>query len=166
MNARKILLITGGGLAGAAMLRYVYRNLLLAKQWDYSVDDFKLVEFTPNLKANMYFSITNKSAFKGVVKDIEIKVFSQGKQLSEIKQPKMVEINPDGVTKIYVSISVNPLAIFENWNTLLAQILVKKDIELDFVGQMKLKTPFGWSIIPIRFSNTGKNLYNLYKEYY
>lgn len=166
MNARKILLYAGGGLAGAAMLRYVYRNILLAKQWDYNVDNFKLVEITPNLKANMYFSIINKSAFKGMVKDIEIKIFSQGKQLSEIKQPELITIQPDGVTRLFVSIAVNPVQLFTNWNTLLAQILVKKDIELDFIGQMKLKTPFGWSVVPIKFSNTGRNLYNLYKEYY
>lgn len=166
MNTKKILLLTGGGLAGVAMLRFVYRNMLLAKQWDYSVDNFTLVEVTPQLKANMYFSIINKSAFKGVVKDIEIKVFSQGKQLSEIKQPQIVEIVADGTTKIFVSIAVNPTVVFDNWTTLLGQILLKKDIELDFIGQMKIKTPFGWSTIPIKFSNTGKNLYNLYKEYY
>jgi len=166
MNAKRTLLILGSGLAGAAILRYIYRNIMLAKQWDYSVDNFNLVSVTPELKANMYFGIINKSAFKAMVKDINIKVFSQDKQLSEIVQPNLVEVLPDATTKIFVTIAVNPTQIFTNWNVLLAQILTKKDIELDFVGQMKLKTPFGWSTIPIKFSNTGKNLYNLYQQYY
>lgn len=166
MNAKKILLLAGGGLAGAAVLRYLYRNILLAKQWDYNVDNFKIVSVTPDVKANMYFTIINKSAFKGIVKDIDIKVFTKSKELSQIKQPNPIEIQADGKTSIFVSISAKPSDIFKNWRDILSQVIEKEDLELDFVGNMKLKTPFGWSTIPIKFSNTGKNLYFLYKQYY
>jgi hypothetical protein len=164
MNAKKTLLILGGGLAGAAIIRYVYRNLLLAKDWDYSVDQFRLVEVIPNLKANMYFTIINKSNFKALVKDIKIDVFTKGKKIGEIRQPKLIEINADGNTPLYVSISGNMQSLFDNWREITAQIILKKDVELDFIGSMKAKTPFGWSTIEIEFSNTGKKLYELSQE--
>jgi LEA14-like dessication related protein len=166
MNVRKTLLVAGAGLGGAALLRYLYKNIMLAAQWNYSVDDFKLVQVTPRLKANMYFTIFNKSALSAIVKDIDIRVFSEGKELSKIYQTGPYTVMPDGKTKIFVTIDVKPEAVFNNWRVLLSQIVAKSDISLDFVGNMKLKTPFGWVKIPIKFSNTGKNLYLLYKEYY
>ena len=166
MNTRKILLWGGAGLATATLMRYIYKNAVLATKWDYSVDDFKMVEFTPRLKGNFYFTIENKSSFQATIKDIDLKVFSQGKQLSSIYQTGPYMVAADGKTKIFVTIDVKPEDIWKNARVLLAQFIAKKDIDLDFVGTMKLKTPFGWIKIPIKYSDTGKNLYLLYKEYY
>jgi hypothetical protein len=166
MNTKKVLLFTGMGLAGATLLRYLYKNVMLAQQWDYGVDDFKLVSVTPNLKANMHFTILNRSAFKAIIKDIDMVVLSQGKELSKIYQTGPYTINPDGQTKIFITIDVKPENVFNNWRTIASQLIAKQDIELDFVGNFKLKTPFGWVKVPIRFSNTGKELYSLYKQYY
>lgn len=166
MNTKKILLWGGAGLATATLLRYLYKNVMLAAKWDYSVDDFKMVEFVPRLKGNFYFTIINKSALSATIKDIDIKVFSDNKELSSIYQNGPYSVAADGKTKIFVTIDVKPEDVFKNWRSLLSQVITKKDIDLDFVGTMKLKTPFGWIKIPIRYSDTGKNLYKLYKEYY
>jgi hypothetical protein len=163
---QKILLYSGLGLAGATLLRYVYKNVMLASKWDYSVDDFKLTEVTPKIKGNMYFTIINKSAFTATIKDIDITVFSQDKPLSKIYQAGPYQVVADGQTKIFVTIDVKAEEVFKNWRMLLGQVIQTKDIALDFVGTMKLKTPFGWVKLPIKFSNTGRELYKLYKEYY
>jgi hypothetical protein len=166
MNKTKILLYGGAGLGLAAILRYVYKNAQLVGKWDYSVDDFKMVEFTPRLKGNFHFTLINKSAFSAQVKDIDLKVFTDGKQLSSIYQAGPYMIAPDGKTKIYITIDVKPSDVINNWRTIFSQIISTSDIKLDFIGNMKLKTPIGWVRVPIRYSDTGKNLYKLYKEYY
>jgi LEA14-like dessication related protein len=167
MDAKKVLLFTGATLAGATLLRYLYKNVVLAKNWDYSVDSFQWVNISPtSLKFNTYFSIINKSAFKAVVKDIDITVISNGKKLANIVQAGPYDVQADGKTSIFVTVDVMPDKIFTNWRVLLAQLIATKDIELNFVGKMKLQTPFGFITVPIQFSNTGKNLYALYKEYY
>jgi LEA14-like dessication related protein len=112
----------------------------------------------------MYFTIINKSNFKAFVKDISIDVFTKGKKIGEIRQPKLIEIKADGSTPLFVSISGNLKTLFDNWREITAQIILKKDVELDFIGSMKAKTPFGWSTIKIAFSNTGKKLYELSQE--
>ncbi len=91
---------------------------------------------------------------------------SNGKKLANIVQEGPYTIQADGKTSIFVTIDVMPDKIFDNWRVLLAQLIATKDIELNFVGQMKLQTPFGFVKVPIQFSNSGKNLYSLYKEYY
>jgi LEA14-like dessication related protein len=114
----------------------------------------------------MYFTIINKSAFTATIKDIDITVFSQDKPLSKIYQAGPYQVVADGQTKIFVTIDVKAEEVFKNWRMLLGQVIQTKDIALDFVGTMKLKTPFGWVKLPIKFSNTGRELYKLYKEYY
>jgi hypothetical protein len=166
MNKTKILLYGGVGLGAAALLRYVYKNVQLAGKWDYSVDDFKMVEFTPRLKGNFHFTIINKSSFSAQVKDIDLKVFTDGKQLSSIYQAGPYTVAPDGKTKIYVTIDVKPSDVINNWRSIVAQLIKKSDLPLDFIGNMKIKTPLGWLTVPVKYSDTGRNLYKLYKEYY
>jgi LEA14-like dessication related protein len=166
MKAKNILLVGGSILMGSALLRYLYKNIILAQDWDYSVDSFQLVSVSPSLKFNLYFSIINKSAFEATIKDIDMVVLSSGKLLSRIQQTGPYTVKPDGTTKIFVTIEVMPEKIFENWREILAQIIATKDVALDFVGKMRVQTPFGFVAIPIQFSNTGQNLYKLYKEYY
>jgi hypothetical protein len=49
---------------------------------------------------------------------------------------------------------------------LVASALTTKDLPLDFVGTFKVKTLFGFTSIPVRFSTTGKELKSLYDTYY
>ena len=115
MDAKKVLLFTGATLAGATLLRYLYKNVVLAKNWDYSVDSFQWVNISAtSLKFNTYFSIINKSAFKAVVKDIDITVISNGKKLANIVQAGPYDIQADGKTSIFVTVDVKPDKIFEN----------------------------------------------------
>jgi hypothetical protein len=165
-TTNKILLYSGLGLAGATILRYVYKNGVLATKWDYSIDEFKLISVVPKIRTNMYFTIINKSAFKATIKDIDITVLTEEKPVSKIIQAGPYEIAADGKTKIYVSIDVKPEDISSNWRMIVAQIIKNNDIALDYVGTMKVKTPLGWVKIPIMFSNTGREMYDYYKKYY
>ena len=166
MKANKVLLVTGAGLAGIAVLRYVYRNILLANQWDYSVDGFVLTQLTPQAQGVVYLTFINKSNFKAVIKDIDVKVFSNNAQIGAITEPNETNIEPNGKSKVKLTLSFDPKAVLNNWRSLIASALTTKDIPLDFVGTFKVKTLFGFTAIPIRFSTTGKELKSLYDTYY
>ena len=166
MKANKILLITGASLAGVALARYIYRNVLLANQWDYSVDGFVLTQLTPQAQGVVYLTFINKSNFKASIKDVDIKVFSTNAQIGSITEPAETTIEPNGKSRIKLTLSFDPKAVFKNWKTLVASALTTKDLPLDFVGNFKVKTLFGWTSIPVRFSTTGKELKSLYDTYY
>ena len=166
MKANKVLLVAGAGIAGVAVLRYVYRNILLANQWDYSVDGFVLTQLTPQAQGVVYLTFINKSNFKAVIKDIDVKVFSNNAQIGAITEPIETNIEPNGKSKVKLTLSFDPKAVLNNWRSLIASALTTKDIPLDFVGTFKVKTLFGFTAIPIRFSTTGKELKSLYDTYY
>ena len=166
MKANKVLFIVGAGLAGATIARYIYRNVLLANQWDYSVDGFVLTQLTPQAQGVVYLTFINKSNFKAVVKDIDVKVFTNNAQIGSITEPNEINIEPNGNSKVKLTLSFDPKAVLNNWRSLIASALTTKDIPLDFVGTFKVKTLFGFTAIPIRFSTTGKELKSLYDTYY
>jgi LEA14-like dessication related protein len=166
MKANKILLITGATLAGATLARYIYRNVLLANQWDYSVDGFVLTQITPQAQGVVYLTFVNKSNFQAVIKDVDIKVFSTNAQIGSISEPNETTIEANGKSRVKLTLSFDPKAVFNNWKTLLASALTTKDLPLDFVGTFKVKTLFGFTSIPVRFSTSGKELKSLYDTYY
>lgn len=166
MKANKILLITGASLAGVALVRYIYRNILLANQWDYSVDGFVLTKLTPQAQGVVYLTFINKSNFEAVIKDLDVKVFSSNAQIGSITEPAETKIEANGKSRVKMTLSFDPKAVLNNWRTLVASALTTKDLPLDFVGTFKVKTLFGWTSIPVRFSTTGKELKSLYDTYY
>jgi len=166
MKANKVLLITGASLAGVALARYIYRNVLLANQWDYSVDGFVLTKLTPQAQGVVFLTFINKSNFQAVIKDLDIKVFSSNAQIGSITEPQETTIEANGNSRVKMTLTFDPKAVFNNWKTLVASALTTKDLPLDFVGTFKVKTLFGFTSIPVRFSTTGKELKSLYDTYY
>lgn len=166
MKANKILLITGASLAGVALIRYIYRNVLLANQWDYSVDGFVLTQLTPQAKGVVFLTFVNKSNFKAIIKDLEVKVFSSNAQIGSITEPQETTIEANGQSRVKLTLIFDPKSLFTNWKTLVASALTTKDLPLDFVGNFKVKTLFGFTSIPVRFLTTGKELKSLYDTYY
>lgn len=166
MKANKVLLITGASLAGVALARYIYRNVLLANQWDYSVDGFVLTKLTPQAQGVVFLTFINKSNFQAVIKDLDIKVFSSNAQIGSITEPQETTIEANGNSRVKMTLTFDPKAVFNNWRTLVASALTTKDLPLDFVGTFKVKTLFGFTSIPVRFSTTGKELKSLYDTYY
>jgi LEA14-like dessication related protein len=166
MKADKVLLVVGAGLAGATIVRYIYRNVLLANQWDYSVDGFVLTQIVPQAQGIVYLTFINKSNFKAVIKDIDVKVFTNNAQIGSITEPNETIIEPNGKSRVKLTLSFDPKSVLNNWRSLIASALTTKDVPLDFVGTFKVKTLFGFTAIPIRFSTTGKELKSLYDTYY
>jgi len=166
MKANKVLLVTGATIAGAALARYIYRNVLLANQWDYSIDGFVITQILPQAKGVVYLTFINKSNFQAVIKDLNVKVFSANAQIGSIDEPAETTIAPNGNSRVKFTLAFDPKGVINNWRTLLASTLTTKDLPLDFVGTFKVKTLFGWSTIPVKYSTTAKELKSLYDTYY
>jgi LEA14-like dessication related protein len=166
MKANKVLLIIGAGLGAVALTRYIYRNVLLANQWDFSVDGFMITQIIPQAKGVVDLTFINKSNFSAVIKDIDVKVFSKTAQLGSISEPDETNIAPNGNSKVKLTLAFDPKSVLVNWKSILATALTTNDIPLDFVGTFKVKTSFGWSTIPIQYSTSGKELKSLYDTYY
>jgi len=171
MKKSTIILLTGGAVVAGLMGRYVYRNIVLAKDYDFKFNGFiptgiRLTGDDPKISGKASLQFINKSDIKAVIKDINIQVFSKNVRLGAIEKPEVVSIAPKGFTTFNFDISFNPKSVVDNWRILTSTIINDKNIPMDFVGQLKVDTAFGFIKIPIKYSTTGKDLYALYQQYY
>ena len=108
----------------------------------------------------------NVSDLTVTIKDIDISVFTDDVQIGKVFQPDEITITPNGSTIVKFKLEFNAKNAIKGWSTLISEALKKKDLPMDFVGTFKTKTLFGWVNVPVKYSTTGKNLYQLYQTYY
>lgn len=168
MMQKKLLIIGGVTIIAAIGLRTLYKNIYLAGQWDFNMGTFNL-EGTKPLTISQTIELINKSNLKVEIRNINIGLFTNGSRIGTIKEPAPQVISGNGISKFKVNYVLNPSLNDQKTSQAIskavASYLQTKDIPIDFVGYMEAKTPFGWSQVPIRYSSTGKNLYNLWYQY-
>lgn len=162
---KKWLIYIGGALVGAGLLRYAYKNYVLATEWDYEVSGLQVKKLLPP-EISFTFILINKSTISAKLKSMDIRVFSSGVEIAKIYQPEVIEVAGNGKTAITVNVKLVDENIKKDFLKIAGVALQSKDIPLDFVGNMRLLTPFGWAKIPVKYSTTGKELYELYQTYY
>lgn len=171
MNTKKIAFLALGAVAAGLAGHFVVSNYRKATDFDFDFKGFiptqaDLFSANPKIAGRATMGILNKSDIKAEIKDIDIQVFSQGARLGSISQPGLVVIPAKGTFNLTVEVSADPKSIADNWRTLLSTYIASKNIPMDFVGKLKVKTLLGFVKIPIRYSTSGKDLYDLYKKYY
>ena len=86
--------------------------------------------------------------------------------IRKVFQPDTITIAPNGSTNVKFKLEFSAGNAIKGWSTLIANALQKKDLPMDFIGTFKTKTLFGFLSVPVRYSTSGKNLYQLWKTYY
>ena len=166
MNAKKVLLVTGTSLFAVALGRYVYRNILLANKWDFFYKGFEINQVYPSPIVTAIIEVKNVSDLTVTIKDIDISVFTEDVQIGKVFQQEEINIAPNGATIVKFKLEFSAGNAIKGWSTLIANALKKKDLPMDFIGTFKTKTLFGFVSVPVRYSTSGKNLYQLWKTYY
>lgn len=164
---KKLLIIGGATIVAAIAFRTLYKNLYLASQWDFNMGTFGLKSLKP-LIVTQTIDFINKSNFKLTVKNIQIGVFSQDIQIGKIDRAEEQTIGPKGISKFTLEYALTPTlnqAAKDAITKVASTYLATKDLPVDFVGSLDVKTPFGFVTVPVRYSSTGKNLYKLWYEY-
>lgn len=165
-NPSKLFLVIGGGLMSFAILRYVYKNIILATDLDYSLQNVSITSIKPNLQGVITLSIINKSDIKLNLRNLNIKAFVSGFMLGELKQTSEITISAQGRSMVSLIFNVTPDNLTQNIKEILVNVISKKDIPIDFVGQVDAKSWLGYVTLPLKYSTSGKDLKSLYDEYY
>lgn len=164
----KKALYIGGSVAALAILgRILYKNIYLAQQWDFNIGTFRIDKFKP-LTVTQTIEFINKSNLKVTIKNLNLEVLTEGIKVGEIKQPAEQTIAGGGVSPFKVTYVVDPSLKGEKAAKALQKlggaILAKNDLPIDFAGTVEVKGLFGFTKVPIRYSSTGKSLYQMYLE--
>lgn len=165
---KKLLIIGGATIVAAIAFRTLYKNLYLASQWDFSMGSFGIKSLKP-LVITQTIDFINKSNFKLTVKNIKIGVFSNDIKIGQIDRADEQTIGSKGISKFTLEYALTPTlgnqAAKDAITKVASTYLQTKDLPVDFVGTLEVKTPFGFVTVPVRYSSTGKNLYKLWYDY-
>jgi LEA14-like dessication related protein len=162
----KGLLIVGGGLASYALLNYAYKNVMLVSKLDYSIVNVQITKLLPTIEGFASIVIKNKSQIGIDVRKVDLKLFLDNVEMGSVLQTKPTSIKPDGQSIIKGIVKIEAVNIVDNAKQLFSTIKMTSDIPVDLVGNLEIKSIFGWVKIPVTYSTTGKNLKDLYDEYY
>lgn len=169
---KKAYIVAGSIVVGSLIFRALYKNVMLAKQWDYEMGNFQLDSTSP-LTIRQNFVFINKSKLTATVRNVDVKVFSEGVHIGDIQIPKQFTVGASGKYVVPIVYKISKLTgsdakakALPVLQRLIGAAISKKDVDVDFVGKLQLKSPLGWVNVPVRYSSTGKGLYDLYKLYY
>lgn len=171
MKTKHVAMLAAGAVVAGLAGHFVVSNIRKASDFDFEFKGFvptqaDLFSANPRISGRATMGILNKSDINAEIKDIDIQVFSQGARLGSIRQPALIGIPAKGTFNLTVEVSADPKSIADNWRTLLSTYISTKNIPMDFVGRLRVKTIVGFVTIPVRYSTSGKDLYDLYKKYY
>lgn len=153
-------LITGVG-------TYYYRNWLLAKQFDYQFRGIEILNLYGNeIKVRVQLSLKNVSNFDATFKGLEIKAFIDGALIGKLLKEEETHLPADNSILLSFDAVINKNNIKNKSLDIVRAALTKTPITVDFVGKMDYQTPIGYFSIPITYSTTGQDLYQMWKLYY
>lgn len=165
-NLSKGLLIVGGGLASYALINYAYKNVILVGKLDYKIVNVQITKLLPTIEGFASIVITNKSQIGVDVRNVDLKLFLDNVEVGSVLQNKPTSIKPDSQSIIKGFIKIEATNIVNNAKQLFSTIKTTSDVPVDLIGNLQIKSLFGWVRIPVTYSTTGKNLKALYDEYY
>lgn len=165
---KKRYIYVGASLVAFSVLaRTLYKNIYLARQWDFRTTGFRIDKFKP-LTVTQKIEFINKSNFKLTIKNIQFGVFSNGIKIGEIIQLPEQTISGKSFSPLQITYALNPKLKSgeerKQLEILAGKALANKDLELDFVGSVDVKGVFGFLRVPIKYLSTGKTLISIYKE--
>ena len=165
-NPSKVLLVIGGGLASFAILRYAYKTLSLAQKMEVGYEGFIIKTVTPQLSGVVTLYIKNLSDLTLTLKNIDIKLFAGQVEIGSLTQAKESIILPNDKSLIRLNININYESVFQGFGQIKTVIKSQNDLPIDIIGVADVKSIFGWIKMPLRYSTTGKDLKELYNQYY
>lgn len=164
---KKFLYIGVSTIAIAILGRILYKNIYLAGQWDFNIGSFKIDKYKP-LTITQTIEFINKSNLKITIRNLNIEVLTEGVKIGAIEQPAEQSILGKGVSPFKITyvldVSLKGAKVANAFQKLGAAILAKEDLPLDFIGSVEVKGLLGFSKVPIRYSSTGKTLYQMYMQ--
>lgn len=137
---KKALIIGGVGLAGYGLYRYFKYQVDLAMKYDYKIKNFKYLGINGNdVKVSATIQITNKSDFQLIVNSFDLDLYYNGKKFADVISTKPTTIEPNKSFDITGVGFLNVNDIKEGLPEFLSNVLKQKPIEIEVVGDLKIK---------------------------
>lgn len=146
---------------------YLFEQYELGKNINWQVNNWAFDNITPtSIDFLISISIFNNSDFSATLKNVDLIVFINGIQGGTITDIFNIFIPAKGPGLVQLKIKVLKQTLQNMGLQILDEIISKKNIPIDIIGNFKLKSLVGAVTIPIQYSTNYKNLKSLYLQYF
>jgi LEA14-like dessication related protein len=159
---KSLLYIGGVGLLGGLLIWYFKKqaNLLLQYKVDIVGVKFNTIS-TKNVNMVISCKLTNMSDIEVQVNKMYMDVAIEGKNAGYVINEKVFAIPARGHNYIDLNIAFNPKLILTNILGIGLGVAQNKDVKIDFNGYANIKSGFLSTTLPIKYSTTIREYFNL-----
>lgn len=160
--ASRTLALLGVGVLGFVVLRYVYQQLTLLNQYTYQFINAKINKVSlQNINFNLKMRINNKSSINATIEEIAIRIFLDNIEVGSVTETKPFTILPTNFFIADINMDIDPRMVLSNAVTFGLDISKLKDLPMDFQGFVRIRTGILSRVIPVRYSTTFKEYFEL-----
>jgi LEA14-like dessication related protein len=137
---KKILLISGLGLAGFGLYRYFKYQIEQALNYDYNIKNFRILGTDgDNINLSAEFDITNHSDFEITINSYDLKFYFKGVNFGGASLNTPIKVLPKSKFTVRTNGVVSMSGIKTSALALATDILSKKPIDIEIEGNIKVK---------------------------
>jgi LEA14-like dessication related protein len=159
---KSVLVLGGVGLLGGLLYWYFKRQANLLQQYSVDIVGVKFNTISTN-NVNMVISVklTNVADIEAKVNKMYMDVAIEGKNAGYVINEKPFSIPAKGYNYIDLNIAFNPKLILTNILGITLGVAQNKDIKIDLNGYANISSGFLSTTLPIKYSTTLKEYFNL-----
>ena len=159
---KSVLVLGGVGLLGGLLYWYFKRQANLLQQYSVDIVGVKFNTISTN-NVNMVISVklTNVADIEAKVNKMYMDVAIEGKNAGYVINEKPFSIPAKGYNYIVLNIAFNPKLILTNILGITLGVAQNKDIKIDLNGYANISSGFLSTTLPIKYSTTLKEYFNL-----
>lgn len=137
---KKILLLSGIGLAGFGLYRYFKSQIELALQYDYNIKNFKILGTDgDNINLSVDFDISNNSNFEITLLSYDLGFYFKGVPFGSAVLDTPIVIVPNSRFTVSTKGSLSMTAVKISAISLASDILKRQPIDIEIEGNVKVK---------------------------
>lgn len=158
---KQFFLLGIAGILGYGLFKKARIQYYKAQGWDWELRQFRIISVTTRyLRAYIELILKNTSDIPAVVKDVNVKAYSEGVYLGSGVRSAEHTVLGSGQNVFGFTADVDFSSVKSNAQALLRNVAENKDLPITFTGSFKMKQGVLWINIPFEYETSAKTLYS------
>jgi LEA14-like dessication related protein len=160
MNKLRPYLLVGGIAAiGYALYRYFGVQMRFIKDVQYKVTGVKILSLAKDkVELEVTTQVFNASNVEFTIQEIDINVFLNGVNVAAVQNDVDIFVAPNGLSFFSFNFIFDPKSLGKDIISIATAYFSMKDLYIDVIGNMRVKSAFLAANVPYTYRNNLKNI--------
>jgi LEA14-like dessication related protein len=160
MNKLRPYFLVGGIVAiGYALYRYLGIQMRFIKEVQYKVTGVKIISLAKDkVELEVTTQVFNASNVEFTIQEVDINVFLNGVNVAAVQNNVDIFVAPNGLSFFAFNFTFDPKRLGKDIISIATSSLSIKDLYIDVIGNMRVKSAFVTANVPYTYRNNLKNI--------